>query len=1372
MAVPNNKSDDALLKNLVPLNTLSEEQLGQLLTRIVIEKARKGAYLFREGDSDHQNIYLLAGTVALLSGHKEMDLVSSGTQTARFALAHQLPRKHSARAKSGVTYVRIDSRMLSDMLARSQKASYEVDEAESAEKSDWMSLLLRSPVFQQIPPANLQRVMMRMKQVTVSADETIIKQGDEGDYFYLISSGVCRVSRQPEVDRPPVELAQLKAGQGFGEEALISDTPRSSTVTMITDGELVRLSKQDFVELVKQPLSRTIDYPDACKMTEEDALWVDVRPPEDYDAGHLPNAINLPFFSLRFQASSLASDRVYMIYGAEVGQSATAAYLLVERGYEVYMLSEGWSELAIHAGLQTQEAEIQADNVIDFNRDAEPSEDSESLQSVAKDEKSANVVKELQKQLVVTQSKFEEKLTQYQTEQKLLKQALSVAKRKLEIHEKDAETARQAHSEEVEKLQVALAEREALQQDSNGTHQDSERLLNQQVADLEKKLAQLQTKLKKSGAESQKIEEEKSQLEAKLEQELEESQAASAARDQVAADEIAAIKRELDTSQSELKQFEADKEALDEESTRLQAEIDELHAKAAQQAGQANSERNSLEQQIQKLNEQSTTLEQQRAGLEQELEGLRQARGDADVQHQSLLNSLRAELDQATSSISDLNQSHQQELAARDTAESSFKSALSEATEHVERLEADLKTAHDALESTESDLVQQMADLEAQLRTEQESSGQEKLHLQQAESDNQGLSEKQAELEQQLVHEQSAVESLRQEYADITGQLESTQKEYAELQQKTLETDAENQQSQNALQERLENAETEAVANSEALNETRLELKKLEEQRINLSARLEEEQRNAGFLKRSLATAEDAIEISENEFDEQGEAVDELKSTKLDLERSLSEIQDNLNKKEKQALESEQVLRETLEKQNTELLAVRSELEKAKAEEIEREAGRKIELEVVQAEKSELELELAESQNRLQDKIKEFDLSSNHQQQNTQQLERELSAAKSELVQMAGARDESQGSAQALQAAQQEIARLNKNIDGLREVQLEMETQFSDDSDEEIVKLRAALELEEKKRRRAEELAKQTDVLRREREVQETAVEMLGEDLDALELEKKALEEDKKVLERRLTELRGQFSELMDENNHLHTEVSEFRGQVDDSQMADDLLVQLNEMRAKVEMIEQERDEARSISDRMKQEVNELRSVIQTYVEQIKDAQSYGGNADLTALRSELDMVRHQASADLEQMRGELTAAKAKQKTLGGRDINEAASLQAQRQDMDSIRQALHEKEHMLRLSQTQCRTLEDSVEDRDREVDQLKRKLELLIRKTGGLGEYSETINAERATSHSEPFADTERDSDFIGESRTHRQSATGNDPKGSKLGRLFRKK
>ena len=173
----------------------------------------------------------------------------------------------------------------------------------------------------------------------------------------------------------------------------------------------------------------------------------------------------------------------------------------------------------------------------------------------------------------------------------------------------------------------------------------------------------------------------------------------------------------------------------------------------------------------------------------------------------------------------------------------------------------------------------------------------------------------------------------------------------------------------------------------------------------------------------------------------------------------------------------------------------------------------------------------------------------------------------------------------------------------------------------------------------------------------------------------------------------------------------------------------------------------------MRREVGELRSVIETYVEQIQDVQSFGNDEQIAALRTELDMVRRQAHEDLEQMRLQLEEASSKLNDSDNRDVNDVANQQAIRQEMVSMQQSLSEKDHLLRLSQNQCRSLEDAIEDRDKEVDQLKRKLELLLRKTGGMDESS--AHGLRSPSSSSL--------DGLGSDSDSRKSG---------LGRLFRKK
>ena len=122
-----------------------------------------------------------------------------------------------------------------------------------------MTTLLQTKAFHRIPPANLQAIFMRMNRGQYRAGEVVIKQGDEGDYFYAIVQGKCLVTRESPLNQKGIKLAELGVGETFGEEALIAEAKRNATVTMLSDGVLMRLNKQDFRDLMHEPLLRWVD---------------------------------------------------------------------------------------------------------------------------------------------------------------------------------------------------------------------------------------------------------------------------------------------------------------------------------------------------------------------------------------------------------------------------------------------------------------------------------------------------------------------------------------------------------------------------------------------------------------------------------------------------------------------------------------------------------------------------------------------------------------------------------------------------------------------------------------------------------------------------------------------------------------------------------------------------------------------------------------------------------------------------------------------------------------------------------------------------------------------------------------------------------
>ena len=167
----------------------------------------------------------------------------------------------------------------------------------------------------------------------------IIREGAEGDYYYLVESGRCQVERM--VGGVSMTLAELKSGDTFGEEALVSQAKRNATVTMKTDGSLLRLSKQDFDVLLREPLLHAINMEQATQKVLNGAQWIDVRYPSEYQYDRLPGARNIPLSEIRNAFGALDMDEEYIIYCQSGRRSAAAAFLLAQRGYQALLLEGG-----------------------------------------------------------------------------------------------------------------------------------------------------------------------------------------------------------------------------------------------------------------------------------------------------------------------------------------------------------------------------------------------------------------------------------------------------------------------------------------------------------------------------------------------------------------------------------------------------------------------------------------------------------------------------------------------------------------------------------------------------------------------------------------------------------------------------------------------------------------------------------------------------------------------------------------------------------------------------------------------------------------------------------------------------------------------
>jgi rhodanese-related sulfurtransferase len=352
--------DHSILAQLEPISTLSPSRLEELAELCFIEKVSKDIDPFRMNIlKSAQAMYLLKGDLGLRFSDGSKKILRGGSDAARHPVDTDRLALQDTIALTEIEVIRIDLDLLDIMMTWDQLAEYETSEPQVPvavadrveqgrgtgvwmnETSAFSASKLQKGVFSRLPPANIEKMFQRMTPLSVQAGQVIITQGAEGDYYYLIERGTAIVSRVTDASEPPMVLAELKEGDAFGEEALVSDNKRNATITMKTDGALLRLNKTDFIELLKAPLISLISIDDAKQHVQSGAQWLDVRFPSEYKFDHMPNALNAPLNEIRNLISMLEQDKQYVAYCQTGRRSSAAAFILAQHGFKVFVLDGG-----------------------------------------------------------------------------------------------------------------------------------------------------------------------------------------------------------------------------------------------------------------------------------------------------------------------------------------------------------------------------------------------------------------------------------------------------------------------------------------------------------------------------------------------------------------------------------------------------------------------------------------------------------------------------------------------------------------------------------------------------------------------------------------------------------------------------------------------------------------------------------------------------------------------------------------------------------------------------------------------------------------------------------------------------------------------
>ncbi len=329
-------NDLELIRKFVPFSEMTDGELTNILEKTRITKFPEGKLIFKRQEEDELVYWLLSGAIDLLDEKFEAKNRKAGDDAARFPIDNNSPHRLTAisTAESRILTARRED--IGTFVGANPQASHVDPEEEGV---DWMSTLLSSPLFEFIPPANIQTLFSKFEEQKYDAGDVVILQGEPGDYFYVIQSGKVKVERT--VGEKTTLQAELKAGDNFGQDALISDVPRNATVTMMTNGTLMRLSEPDFESLLMRPVLESVTQEEAAEMVkagDPKTYILDVRNPKEVEAKKMQGALNVPLLLLRKNLQKLKPDAVY-ITACDGGKRAElAAYILNEKGFSAYVL--------------------------------------------------------------------------------------------------------------------------------------------------------------------------------------------------------------------------------------------------------------------------------------------------------------------------------------------------------------------------------------------------------------------------------------------------------------------------------------------------------------------------------------------------------------------------------------------------------------------------------------------------------------------------------------------------------------------------------------------------------------------------------------------------------------------------------------------------------------------------------------------------------------------------------------------------------------------------------------------------------------------------------------------------------------------------
>ena len=240
-----------LLKGITAFAILSEEEMEQFGARFELVHYTLGQAVVRAGEEADAFYIVYSGRARVIAVNGTGEEVTVGTLSRGNSFGEQglltrAPRRFTVRAASDLALLRLNKQDFESLLDEHPSLREYFDKY--IKEISIRNFLKLCTVFAPLPPQEIRDLLNSMQIKEYAAHQAIIHEGEPGDAFYILREGSAEVVKESDGGKV---LNQLKAGDSFGELALLTGKARAASVITKEPSSVFRLEKSVFDRIVE-----------------------------------------------------------------------------------------------------------------------------------------------------------------------------------------------------------------------------------------------------------------------------------------------------------------------------------------------------------------------------------------------------------------------------------------------------------------------------------------------------------------------------------------------------------------------------------------------------------------------------------------------------------------------------------------------------------------------------------------------------------------------------------------------------------------------------------------------------------------------------------------------------------------------------------------------------------------------------------------------------------------------------------------------------------------------------------------------------------------------------------------------------------------